>query len=313
VNAEPVSVPQLRPLGIGEILDVAIKIFWRYKGTLIRIVLLVSAPVAVLTNLIEFSALPNRNAFGSNTSTTSSHDATIAITGGLLALLLGWLATSFATAACFKAIGEAYVGHTPSWKESLRFVGRRLPSVIWVLFLGGLLTVFGFVLCIVPGVYLAVAFSVATPALLLEGVRGRRALGRSRNLVRGRWWAALALLAIGAILTSIVSGVLTGLVSTVTLTDTGKQTVVAFILTTIAAIVTAVLTTPFKAAYTTVLYFDLRVRKEAFDLQLLAQQIGVDPPGGIGPALPPEPPPAGTQPPFWPPPPGWKPTPSDAE
>jgi hypothetical protein len=54
------------------------------------------------------------------------------------------------------------------------------------------------------------------------------------------------------------------------------------------------------------------VRKEAFDLQLLAQNIGVEPPPGWAPPTDVRPPtPGGTvggeQPPFWPPPPGWKP------
>ena len=317
MNAEPTAAPPLRPLGIGEILDVAIKIFWRHKAQLTRIVLLVSAPIAVLTNLITFSAVPDRGSgFTADTTTTetaSGRDLGIAITAFVLAGVLGWVATTIATAACFKAIGEAYVGGTPSWKDSLRYVGRRLHSVLWLVIFGGLLTGLGFIFCIIPGIYLAVAFSVVMPVLLMEGLRGRRALGRSKQLIEGRWWAAAALLLVGAILTGIVSSVLTGLVSAVTFTDTGKQTLVAFIVTTLSAVLTAVITTPFRAAYTSVLYFDLRVRKEAFDLQLLAEQIGVEPPGGILPPSPSEPPPTGADaPPFWPPPPGWKPTPPDA-
>jgi hypothetical protein len=72
------------------------------------------------------------------------------------------------------------------------------------------------------------------------------------------------------------------------------------------------LTTPFTAAIAVVIYVDLRVRKEAFDLQLLAGQLGVDPPEGLSttyaPLLPADPP-SGSQPPFWPPPPGWTPDP----
>ncbi|MDP1794532.1 MAG: hypothetical protein Q8K63_10405, partial [Acidimicrobiales bacterium] len=63
------------------------------------------------------------------------------------------------------------------------------------------------------------------------------------------------------------------------------------------------------AAIITVLYIDLRVRKEAFDLELLAETVGVDPAGLPTPSFLPEP--GSTddddQPPFWPPPPGWKP------
>ena len=70
----------------------------------------------------------------------------------------------------------------------------------------------------------------------------------------------------------------------------------------------ALISTPFSAAYHTVLYFDLRVRKEAFDLRLLASGIGVEPPPGWVPEPEPAPLPTG-QPPYWPPPPGWQPQP----
>jgi hypothetical protein len=60
-----------------------------------------------------------------------------------------------------------------------------------------------------------------------------------------------------------------------------------------------------------VLYFDLRVRKEGFELELLAQRVGIAPPEGttFAPSpIPPPPPVLGDdQPPFWPPPPGWRP------
>ena len=54
--------------------------------------------------------------------------------------------------------------------------------------LGGFISVLGLVLLIVPGVYLYVCFAVAMPVLLTEGLKGRHALGRSRRLVKGRFW-----------------------------------------------------------------------------------------------------------------------------
>ena len=52
----------------------------------------------------------------------------------------------------------------------------------------------------------------------------------------------------------------------------------------IATGIAAVLTTPFTAAVTALIYFELRVRKEGFDLALLAQRMGVaPPPGGFAP------------------------------
>jgi hypothetical protein len=148
---------------------------------------------------------------------------------------------------------------------------------------------------------------VAVPVLLTEGLRGRAALGRSRRLIKGRWWGTLALIVLGAILTGVVNSALSALVVGLAASGESANTVLGFTVGTIAATAAKALTTPFTAAYVTVLYFDLRVRHEAFDLQLLALQVGVDPPEGGAGLLEPPPPAPTEQPPFWPPPPGWKP------
>jgi hypothetical protein len=56
-----------------------------------------------------------------------------------------------------------------------------------------------------------------------------------------------------------------------------------------------------------VLYYDLRVRKEGYDLELLAEQLGIPPSAMPAAAAGPEAVGNVGGPPFWPPPPGWKP------
>src|SRR3954464_14965244 len=58
VRIRAVNAPALRPLGIGEILDVGIKIYWRNAWTLFRIVVFVVLPAQILVNVIQISALP---------------------------------------------------------------------------------------------------------------------------------------------------------------------------------------------------------------------------------------------------------------
>jgi hypothetical protein len=309
-----VNAPQLRPLGIGEVLDVAIKIYWRNARTLMFLVLFVVGPAQLLLNFVTVSATPEDEEDFLTTTETGDveFDSTELGTffAGLgAALVISFLASTIATGAAFRAIAESYLGRKPGWRESLGYVLRRLHSVLWVTILGGLLVGLGIILCIVPGVYLLVAFTVAVPVLLTEGVKGRRALGRSRDLVRGRWWHTLAIVFLGALLVGIVGGAIQGLATVFVSTDAGSDPAIAVIVGTISGTLSAVITTPFQAAYTTVLYFDLRVRKEAFDLQLLAQQIGVEPPPGAVAAEAPAPISRddSEQPPYWPPPPGWRP------
>jgi hypothetical protein len=147
--------------------------------------------------------------------------------------------------------------------------------------------------------------------LLVEGAGPSRALGRSRELVRGRWWGTCGVAVVGYLLVSIVSLALTGLVVGVAFANPARNTVTGFALNTLAGTIGSMIATPAAAAFITVLYIDLRVRKEGFDLLLLARRLGVErAPGQELPSFLPEPPPAGSQPPFWPPPPGWEPGPA---
>jgi len=319
------AAPQLRPLGIGEILDVGIKIYTRNALTLFKIVVFVVLPAQILVNIAEVSALPSDatisnggaggvGPFGGPITTEGSltdHQVTVLLVGFISAFLIQFIAARFAQAGCFRAVADAYLGEEVSWRSSLRFALRRLPAIVWLSILSGIFVFLGTLLFVIPGIYLYVAFTVAVPVLLVEGAGSWHALGRSRRLVKGRWWATCGVAVVGYLLVSIVSLALTGLVVGVAFANPARNTATGFVLNTLAATVGSVIATPAAAAFITVLYIDLRVRKEGFDLLLLARRLGVErAPGEAPPSFLPELPPAGSQPPFWPPPPGWVPGPA---
>ena len=310
------SVTQLRPLGVGEILDVAITIYRRNFRTLLTLVFVVVAPFEILSALIQASALPDET-FLTDTGpgpVDVDREFWLEISAFGIATMLSFVAGLVATGACFKAIADGYLGERAEWRPALGYAARRLHSILWVTILATFISVLGLVLLIVPGIYLYVSFAVAVPVLLTEGLRGRKALGRSRRLVKGRWWGTFGVVLLGGILVGIVEGALVGLAAVVTTLDTADPTLGSFLVNTTATVLASLIATPLSAGFVTVLYFDLRVRKEAFDLQLLAGQIGVEPGEGASPAarfeeraprreeLDPD-----DQPPYWPPPPGWKP------
>jgi len=301
------AAPELRPLSIGEILDVAIKIYLRNAWTLFRVVLVVVAPVEIVSALIQASAATNDG----DTTTNSSHDVALYLSAIGAATILGLLANTVATGASFKAVADAYLGEQPTWRSSLRFAFVRLHSILWITILGGIATVVGAILCIIPGIYLWIAFAVAVPVLLTEGVKGTAALGRSRALVRDRWWGTFGVVLLGTILAGVVSGAI-GALAGFAAGSTDAGSVAGFLVNSVSGTLGSMISTPFTAAFVSVLYFDLRVRKEAFDLQLLAERIGLTAPpeGGYRPAPGPAPAPRPTgdaAPPYWPPPPGWTP------
>jgi hypothetical protein len=307
----------LRPLGIGEILDVAIKIYRSRFAVLVKATTAVLAPVFALAAIVRIS-IPSGDSILSTpvepgtTAEFNGGDFWAFLAGTLVITLLGFVASQVATGASFKAVSGAYLDETPDWRECLQFARSKLGSLMWLSFLLVLFLIPAMLACLVPGIYLYGAWAVAAPVLLLEGVVGRKALKRSRSLVKGRWWPVAGILLLAAILTGIVQAVLLGL--TVAVVSVGGNQVAEALANAIGQTTASAITTPFNAAVLTVLYFDLRVRKEGFDLELLARRMGVEAPAatgaGAGPAFLPQAPPeqaADDQPPFWPPPPGWRP------
>jgi hypothetical protein len=287
------STPTLRPLRVGEILDVSINIFTKNFLTFLRIVLVVVVPVQLVSVLVLVSTVPDPNLvgqrFGNNSGTTIASDDVPAFVGGqVVIVVLSLILTAIATAACFKAVSDAYLGTKPDWRSSLRFAVRRFHSVLWVTIMISVLASLALIALIVPGVWLWFSWSVAVPALLFEGCKGRKALGRSYRLVKGRWWATAGAIIAAYLIAAITGGILQSLVSALVLTDIGDSVFGASLVNALASGIGQLFTTPFPAAVTAVVYYDLRVRKEGFDLQLLADRLGVTPqPGAAAPAGPP--------------------------
>lgn len=302
----------LRPLGVGEVLDVAIKIYRARFAVLVKSVAVVVGPVFALSAIIRLSIPAGDNLFSaSEPGATPNFEADRFwpfLAGTLIILVLSFVASQVATGACFKAVSGAYLDEQPDWRECLRFARSRVGALLWLSFLLVIMLMPAFLACLVPGVYLYVAWSVAAPVLLLEDHRGWDALKRSRQLVKGRFWPTVAVLLLIAILSGIVSAIFLGVLAGV-VGVTGNDVAEA-LANAIGQTLSSALTTPLSAAVLTVLYFDLRVRKEGFDLELLARRLGVEPGTVAGPEfLAPGPPPPASddQPPFWPPPPGWRP------
>ncbi len=295
----------LRPLAFGEVLDVAIKICIRHWRVLVPITLALWLPLAFVTQLIGITSRSSTSnsglgssSFGS-TSTVSQSDLLATLGATAAGVVIALIGTTIVTGALFRAIGDGYLGGHPTIGSSLRYAARRVPSLLWVTFLTVLGSFFGALLCIVPGVWFAIATEVAVPALLTEDVRGAAAVRRSIGLIRTSWWRVFGLVIVSQLLVSIVQGALVGAVS---FAINGQGDAVELLGGTIVQAAAYSVTLPFATAVTAVIYFDRRVRTEGFDLEMLAValdgQIGIDaaPPAPLLPAPPPAPAPPAADP-----------------
>lgn len=280
--------PRLRELTPGEMLDVAFRICVAHWRTLLKAVLVVIVPVQIISTLVtaDYTLSSFDVAANSDATTRETMDELNRHVDELLvSALLQVLALVFATAACLRAIVSVYLGDAPDWRGSLTYAARRAGPLVAVtaLYLGGV--TIGAIALLLPGIWLYVAWAFALPVLLVEGLRGPAALGRSQSLVRGRWWRTFSVIALGFLLAIVISTVARGVFLLGVLG--ADDDVLVLVLSTIAGIVGLALTAPFQAALLTVLYLDTRVRAERLDLERLAGEIGAGDPAAPGAAAPP--------------------------
>ena len=299
---------------MGEILDAGIKVYLRNARTLIGLTAVVVVPfqalsAVVLLSTVSASSEVPRGFASIGASRTGDHATSLG--GSTILDLTGLLIAALTTAACVKAVSDIYLDQPTDIGTSLRFALRRLGSLLWLEIMTYVLLALAFVAIVIPGIWLYAAWSVAVPALLIEGCRGWGALRRSFRLVRGRWWPAAGVLLVSEVMMWVVAGAIEGVLVAIALTG-GASVVLTVVVVSLAGGLASMLTRPFQAAVITVLYYDLRVRHEGYDVALLAEQLGIEPaalpPGAtidVGPESVGEP----GGPPFWPPPPGWSPAP----
>jgi Membrane domain of glycerophosphoryl diester phosphodiesterase len=268
----PSFTPQLRPLSVGEMLDAGFRLFNARFMTLVLCVLVPVVPLTIIATALQASVDP----YAFDLNTTETADSGTALAGTLVAAAIQFAAAALAVAACFKAISAAYLGERAGVSESLRYaLGRLLPLIVaYLLFM--LIFVVGFILLIIPGIWLGVKLSMLFPAVVFEREGPFGAIGRSWTLTRGHWWRTFGTLIVVFLITFVLQLVFGGVVGALLgASDTVSELTVAIVLT-LVNLITLAVTYPLWAAVTTVLYYDLRVRNEGFDLQLLARGMGAD-------------------------------------
>ena len=134
----------------------------------------------------------------------------------------------------------------------------------------------GLILLIIPGVYLACRICVATAAVLLEDIGPSEAIRRSFVLTKGFAGRAFMIYLLYVFLAwGVITVFQVPFVLLVAVYAKQPQFVTIFlVLTQAGSFLGSVLVTPVSTIGFALFYYDLRVRKEAFDLQLMMQAIG---------------------------------------
>jgi hypothetical protein len=164
--------------------------------------------------------------------------------------------TPLITAMHVTAVRDLARGQTPAIRRSAQVALDAFPALLgaMLIFVAGV--ALGFVLLIVPGIWLAVRWYFVTQAVVVDGRRGAAALERSAELVDGSWWRVVG---IGLVFNLMVAPIGVAAGAGVREGARAADSGAVFLLGT--ALVQTV-TLSFLALATTLVYFDLRLRRE---------------------------------------------------
>ena len=162
-------------------------------------------------------------------------------------------------AAIEYAAAEAYLGRPVSVERALGRVASHGGAVLVTVFVKWALILVGLMLFIVPGVFLFARYFAIPATVVVEGRRANEALSRSRLLAAGETGKILGTLGLGWLLyfgiLLALTPVLAGLAGRI-----AGQAIVGVLL---------MFVYPVLGVLTVLLYFDLRIRKEGFDLEMM--------------------------------------------
>ncbi len=282
---------------VGDILDGVFKLFKANAGAIVAIVAAFSVPLQLLAAWAQrdalsvglFDTLGDPSVFDPETAQPfGDFGATVVVSLAQL-LVLPLMAGAISQVVAASYLGER-LSAGPALRRTLsRFwalVGgwlvAHLPLLIGLALLGAmlllgaglatLLVVFGIGVMVLTPLVLAVsALTVAVaPAIVVEELGPLAGVRRSWRLVWGRFWPVLGISLLAGLITSFVASAL-GFVPSFVALFFGLE--YGWIILAVGGILASLVSAPIVAIAATLIYFDLRIRFEGFDLQVIAAEL----------------------------------------
>ncbi len=256
----------LKPLSVGELLD---KSFQIYKGnalTLLAITGVLLVPAAIIRLV----------------ATAYMADAR------LVEWFLDFFIQNMTEVALICAISNLYLGKEVSVSAVYSVGMRNYGAVLGATFLMGLaysalgilvgifaIGASGSIGCLLipvgaATIFISTRWSISIPSVVLEDMRAAKGIGRSWSLTKGYFWKVF-----GTAFAAGLLGILVSYLPTLALNYLVTELVNTSFLTTqlllkVAEQFAVIISLPFTLGVTVLIYYDLRVRKEAFDLLVMS-------------------------------------------
>lgn len=138
--------------------------------------------------------------------------------------------------------------NNPKFWETFKAARPSAISFFETNFLTGIFLILWFLLFIIPGVMMAVYYSFVTWVFVVEGLKNKAAMRRSKELVKGHWWNIFWIM----LLPMVVVWFILGLPSYFIEPESGADQIYSAVNNILSAVIT-----PFFLAYTYHLYKNL--------------------------------------------------------
>jgi hypothetical protein len=265
----------LRPLSLGEILDRTFSLYRRHFILFVGIFALTQLPNFALNLLrVQLTRPLTVRLPGQPPPTLTSVFSPDA--GTLIGIILAIAAYVFNHGGTAFAASEAYFGRSTTIGASLRHAWGKLGKLFLVVLLNATAILGGFIILAAPGVYVALRSIVCIPVAMLEDVGPGESFSRSFRLTEGSMGRSFVIYLLYYVL-AITGSALLVYPFTRAVISSAKNPGMMHLWSSLGiagSFLTGIFVGPIFTIAATVFYYDLRVRKEGFDLQMMMNRVG---------------------------------------
>jgi hypothetical protein len=255
---------QFEPMSIGMVLDRAFRLYTQNFPLMLGITAVLNVPILLL------SILPLILRFTADRPVFAMLAALSSIVIGLATLLIVY---PLVTGATTKAVSDKYLGNAVTVGSALKEAWGCVGTLLLTQWVAAIIVGVGFLLLVVPGILWMLSYTLIAPVVMIEAPqimdRGdiRR---RSWELVKGNRGKVFVVLIVLFLLRTLLNS---GANWVAAMSFSGGPNA-GLLVQSIVADGINVLTSPLQTIAITLLYYDFRIRKEGFDLEMLSQAIG---------------------------------------
>lgn len=255
----------LRPMSLGELLD---RSFFLYRKHFALFAGIIALPYLAVLGFQLIGV-----AVRSETTAMKFAATTLIWSLGSIVIYLGAVAAS--QGATVMAVSRVHLGNDTSISESFAGMKGRILYLALIMIGVGVGVGIGFILLIVPGIILALMWALTIPVAVLEDKGLRDSTSRSSELTKGSRGRIFMIYFLFLVLTYIVYMLWEiPILAAIGLFTYGQRPMTVLPVWTqialpVGTFLSQCLVGPLLTIALSLVYYDQRVRKEAFDLQLM--------------------------------------------